>query len=231
MRFGLSRVTVVLIVVSTLMLGTSFGVSAQEGLTGPQPFAKQGTYLAITGAYNEIGGDFDGQTVLSAPTEIVLVPEVQGDWGWGISFGGRGQKWAGELTYLRSKHDITFLGAKGEAVYNQVSLDFKRYFLVEKRLQPYLLFGWIPYAWLVEKDGSASATDVGDATFLCVATGLNLGGGLAFYVHPNVSLHGGVIYRWISFGDAKGVEGVVRDIEESLDGSGVNYQIGITLTF
>lgn len=231
MRFGWSSIIGFFAVVTGLTFVTSFGVSAQDRLGEEQPYARQGTYVAIFAPYNSIGGDFDGQTVLTAPTEMLLVPEVEDDYGWGISVGGRGRKWAGELSYLRSKHDFTWLGAKGEAVYNQVSFDFRRYFSVDKQLQPYFLIGWIPYAWLVEKDGSASATEVGDATFIAAATGLNVGGGLAFYLNPKISLHGGIIYRWISFGRAEGVEGVSREIEDSLNGSGVNYEIGITFTF
>lgn len=207
--------------------GMGSAVSAEE-----KYYAKQGTYIGLTLPYNAINGNFDGESFLSRQSEIILVPKVESSFGWGILLGGRRQKWAGELSYLRSTHDVTWLGAKGEATYNIVSLDFKRYFLVDGPVQPYFLLGWIPYASFVVKDGSASSSgDVGDATFTALLTGLNLGGGLAFYLHPRVSLNGGIIYRLILFGDAEGVEGVTAPIEDPLSGSGLNLNVGIAFTF
>jgi len=122
----------------------------------------------------------------------------------GILVGGRFSKIAFELSYLSSTHDVTFLGAKGEADYNMVNLGFKYFFSADKRFQPNLLFG-LCVPRLVVKDGSSDGTVGGDATFN--GFGLNIGSGIAYYFNPRVSISGGVIYRWISYGSAEGVSG------------------------
>lgn len=223
-----SKVVGFLSVLLIFMFGVTFRVSAEEKF-----YAKEGFYMGITLPYNTIGGDFEGNSMLIGPDEIILVPKVEGDFGWGIALGGRGKKWAGELSYLRSTHNVTWLGAQGEAVYNLVTLDFKRYFLVDKSVQPYILLGWIPSAWLTVKDGSADVFGrVGDATFIEIfSAGLDLGGGLAFYLHPRVAINTGILYRLVYFATAEGVIGEPGDIEDSLNASGLSYNVGLTFTF
>lgn len=225
MRFNLLKIMGIWVVISMSMLGMAFTVSAEE----KKYYAKKGFYVGVTVPYNTIGGDFDGETALIAPGEVILVPKVESNYGWGILIGGRGPSSAIELSYLRSTHDVTWLGAKGEADYNMVNLDFKGFFLADKPTQPYLLLG-LCFPWLVVKDASADVYgDVGDATFKGI--GLNLGGGLAYYLHPKVSISGGVIYRWISYGSAEGVSGTDRDMEDRLGGSGLNFNVMTTFTF
>lgn len=246
MRFTWSKILGIwgLVLIFTVGMGTAVSAEEKEEkydaslfFKNPFFFAKQGTYIGFTLPYNNIGGDFDGETVLVSFDDIILVPKVEGGLGWGISLGRRGAKTAGELSYLRSYHDVTFSTAKGKAILNIVSIDFKYYLVVDKPVQPYLLLGWNPAAWLTVKDGSASvpefgAPEVGDATFTAIfqVKSINLGGGLAYYIDPNLSLNVGIIYRLISFERAEGVafEG---PIEDPLDGSGLNFNIGIALTF
>lgn len=210
------------------VFGISFYVQAAER---KKYYAKEGAaYIEVIRPFNTIEGDFDGETILVGPDEIILVPKVEeNNGGWGVLFGGRlnGEKVAIEFSYLRSNHNISFLGAKGEANYYLVNVDVKRYFLVNTPMQPYLVIGWIPYGRLKVKDGSSTSTSVGDARFAINSTGLNFGGGLTFYFNPKVSLSGGVIYRWISYRAVEGVREIERGIKGGLDGSGLNYVAGI----
>jgi hypothetical protein len=191
-------------------------------------YAKNGFYMGVTTPYNTINGDFDGETILVASDEIVLVPEIENNYGWGILIGGRDKNGAVELSYLRSTHDASFLGAEGEAVYNMINLDLKGYFLADKPVQPYLLMG-LCIPWLVVEDASATAYEVGDVTFKGI--GLNLGAGLAYYFHPRVSINGGVTYRWITYTSAEGVSGKNRSIEDELSGNGLSFNVGMAFTF
>ena len=203
--------------------GIASSVTAQENY-----YAKDGLYIGFNIPFNNIGGDFNGDTFLTDGFQVILIPEVESSSGLGISVGGRFSELAFELNYLSSTHDATFLGAKGEADYNMVNLDFKYYYSADKRFQPNLLFG-LCVPWLVVKDGSSDGVDVGDATFQ--GFGLNIGGGIAYYINPRVSISGGVIYRWISYHSAEGVSGGSQQLDDNLDGSGIDFNVGITYTF
>lgn len=211
--------TVVLL--STLSIST--GVLAQD-----TSYVKEGMYVGFNLTYNTIGGDFDGQSALVSATEIIIIPKVESSMGFGALLGVRFKKGALELSYQRSEHDATWLGAKGTAAYNAIDLDFKIYPSAESQIQPYLLFGMgIP--WLVVHDGAATATEVGDGTL--IGFGFNIGGGIAYYLQPTICVNGGVIYRWISYSTATGVSGVSNTIQDGLGGSGLTLKAGITFTF
>lgn len=218
MRFSLSKKVGfwVVVVVSTLSIST--GVLAQD-----TSYAKEGLYVGPTLPYNTISGDFDGNTLLASTTEIIAVPKVESGFGFGALLGVRFKKGALELSYLRSEHDATWLGGKGTVAYNIVDIDFKIYPSVDSPIQPYLLLG-MGFPWLVVHDGSASGTAVGDATLTGI--GLNIGGGLSYYLHPTICVNGGVIYRWINYSTAKVVMGVSREIEGGLGGSGLRSMLG-----
>lgn len=202
--------------------GIASSVTAQENY-----YAKDGFYIGFNIPFNNIGGDFNGDTFLDAGSQVILIPKVESSSGLGISVGVKFSELAYELNYLSSTHDVTFLGVPGEADYNMVNLDIKYYYSADKRFRPNLLFGFcVP--WLVVKDGSTDGVDVGDATFH--GLGLNIGGGISYYINPRVSISGGVIFRWISYGSA-GASGRSRRLEDNLDGSGIDFNVGITYTF
>jgi hypothetical protein len=209
------------VLLSTLSIST--GVLAQD-----TPYAKDGLYAGFNISYNTISGDFDGNSFLASATEIIIIPKVEGGVGFGALLGLRFGKGALELSYQRSEHDATWLGAKGTVAYNIVDIDFKLYPSINSQLQPYLLVGMgIP--WLVVHDGAATAFEVSDATLLGI--GLNIGGGLAYYIQPKICVNGGIIYRWINYSSATGVSSASNDIEGGLDGSGLTLKIGIAFTF
>jgi hypothetical protein len=202
--------------------------------------AKEGFFLGVIIPYSGISGDFTGEQALVVPDkgELFAVPDVKGSFGIGILLGGRFHRpaeFAVELSYIWSKHDISFLGAKGKANYKIVNLDYKFYVSSEKQIQPYLLLGWcIP--WLVVEDGavqvySSGTSSVGDATFITAFGGFNLGGGLEYYIYPRVSLSAGVLYRFIEYNRVAGVSGEDRLMKDNLKGSGVNFALAMKATF
>jgi len=190
----------------------------------------EGFYLGIAVPNHSIGGDFEGNSFLYSASEIDLIPKVQDGYGWGIILGGRFSKGAIELSYLRSTHDISFDGdIIGEATYHIINIDGKYYFLTDKPIQPFLLGGFC-FPWLVAENSSFDGSNWGNTTFKG-AIGLNLGGGIAAYLNPKVSVSLGLIYRWVSYSQNEGIDGIAADLEESLDGSGVNYNIALTFGF
>lgn len=204
-------------------LSISTGVLAQD-----TPYAKDGLYVGFDISYNTISGDFDGESFLASATEIIIIPKVEGGVGIGALLGVRFGKGALELSYQRSEHDATWLGATGTVAYNIVDIDFKFYPSINSQLQPYLLVG-MAIPWLVVHDGAATAFEISDATL--VGIGLNIGGGLAYYIQPNISVNGGIIYRLISYSSATGVSSASNDIQDGLDGSGLTLKFGIAFTF
>ena len=159
---------------------------------------------------------------------MIAIPNVEGTFGFEILIGTRFSEGVVELSYARSTHDVTWLGAKSEAAYNMLNLDYEFYFLRDKPTQPFLLLGF-SFPWLVVKDGSATATSAGDATFRGV--GLNLGGGLAYYLLPTISIAGEAVYRLMTYTSATGVSGESKKIEDGFWGHGLNLNVGMKFTF
>lgn len=221
------KIIAFLIVVFIFTFGKPFEVLAEE----TESFAKKGWYIGLIAPYNTIGGDFDGNTVLTSANDIILIPKIDSALGWGISIGKRYSNDSSlEASLLMSSHDVTFAGATGKVEYMLVNFDWKRYFSVERPTQPYFLLGFA-ISQLVVKDGSATISaspTVGDATLS--GSGLNIGGGVAYFVKSNISINGEAIYRWITYNMAKGVvtEGA---LEKSLSGSGINFSISMTYGF
>jgi hypothetical protein len=223
MRSILSKKAGFWAVVMLSILSISTGVLAQD-----TPFAKDGVYVGFDISYNTISGDFDGESLLASATEIIIIPKIEGSVGIGALLGVRFAKGALELSYQRSKHDATWLGASGTVAYNIVDIDFKLYPSIDSQLQPYFLVG-MAIPWLVIHDGAATVTEIDDATLLGI--GLNIGGGVAYYIQPTICVNGGLTYRWISYSSATGVSSVSNDIQGGLDGSGLTLNFGITFSF
>lgn len=154
----------------------------------------------------------------------------------------------GEISYLRSTHDVSFSGGfESKATYNILNADMKVYSyfpkvevkaseLEEKRMDEEQLYGFGAivliggnFSWLVVEDYSVTSTAVGDAIFR--GLGLNLGGGLVWHLHPNISIDGEAIYRWRWFTAAEGADGINRKIEDSLRAHGFNYSAGVRFSF
>lgn len=190
--------------------------------------AEEGFFVGIGLSYNTIHGDFDGESILVAPGEAFIVPSVENDYGPVFTLGWRSDQGAFELSYLHSTHDITWLGAKGEAEFSMINLDGKFFFLRNQKLQPFFLFG-IGLPWLKVKDGSTDLVSIDDATFN--GLGLNIGTGFQYFVYPKVAITPGVTYRWITYSSVSGAGGDNVPIAEDLDGSGLYYNVGLVFIF
>jgi opacity protein-like surface antigen len=212
----------------TLIALTAIIVFASPAAAEEENFrAKNGFYIGVGAAYNSLEGDFDGETILIGCCDIILVPKVDNGAGYKIVLGGRMSSSAAEISYIQSDHDVTFLGAKGEAELKMFNFDWKPFFLSSQRLQPFILLG-VNFTEFILKDGSSDGFSVGDAKFNGI--GLNLGGGIAYYFTSRIALNAGLTYRWISFGSAEGV-GPNESLADSLISNGVNLDTGLTFTF
>ncbi len=181
-----------------------------------------GLYLGLGAAYNTIGGDLDGAHFLVGGTEEIILPDMNSALGIDLLLGKAvNDAWAIELHFMRSGHRGTWLGLSGDVTYTSFSFNGKYCFLPERRVRPYLLFGF-GYNMLLIKQGAADVFtgEVSDATL--AGTGLNLGAGIDFYLRPKVSLTLGTLYRYLDFTDAKGVHQSAR-IDDGVNGSGFSF--------
>ena len=184
---------------------------ARPALAQEQPpssgFAKDGPYAGISTLFNfSFGGEtFDGLHAYQVVggEEIVILPRFEGAQHVFRAVGGyRSGFGAFEVSYDRTKHNGTFLGAAGEATFHVINFDERIYVLPKQRIQPHLLLGGnIP--WLKIKDGSFLDPDIGDASFR--GFGMNTEAGVTVYPHPRVGISTGYRYRIMWFDSASGV--------------------------
>jgi len=212
------------VIVLTIIVSFTALVSAEEGNFR----AKSGFYIGLSGVHNTVeSDDFDGETVLVGPSDIILVPDVDDGTGFKIVLGARSSSSAAEISYIKSDHDITFLGASGDGELTLWNLDWKLFFQTKKRVQPFFLLGF-NFSEFTAKDSSSDGINVGDAKFKGV--GLNAGAGLAYYFNPRAAITAGATYRWITYGRAKGIVGS-GDLPEDIVTKGINFDAGLTYTF
>jgi hypothetical protein len=191
-------------------------------------YSKEGFYVGLSMPYVSMGHDFDGETVFVGASDVVLVPEVDSNFGLGVAVGMRAANASFELNYIKSSHDATFAGFTGDVEYQQFGFDV-RMLHGRKEGQPYLLFGLF-FPQLVLKDGSATAGgSIGDASYR--GMGGNLGAGFLYHLHPRFALDFGVLYRLAFFGSAKGAAGSRETLDEDLLGGGPGITVGGTFTF
>jgi opacity protein-like surface antigen len=136
-------------------------------------FAKEGLYLGLQLPYDDIQGDFDGNTM----------PSVDPGLGIGVIFGyGITPNFSLELDLSSSSHNS--LGATIN--FTEVSLDAKYAFLAPESVQPYLFFGFGGYT-------------LGDNSLRFEGNGYNLGIGVDFYAMSNWSFGIGLIRKVITY--------------------------------
>lgn len=208
----------------------TFGIIAIASAQ-PKRFAKSGFYLGVARPYNTIAGDFTGNNVLHGGGEVIAIPKVTNSFGSGALLGYRFGNGALEASYLHSTHGVTFLDAASRAEYHLVNLDARYYLFARKPVQPFALIG-ATLDWLIVKNGSATETEVGDATF--AGGGFSAGAGIAFHLTRRLSVSGEATYRYLGYSGEQGVKGVSgqwKEISEGLDGSGLGFTAAMRFTF
>jgi len=222
---------------------------------GAEDFLHTRTYFGLVGTSVGIdsGGLFNG-TVYSRsdkPTyEVNLIPALSRNFGFGVLVGHREDAYSAELSFSQSVQTAafgpatltspsgmssTFTGtANDTAVINAINLDFKRYFLTEQEIQPFLNLG-VSFPWIVVSNSSADGNGkIGESSIF--GLGLDLGIGAEWYLDSNFSVTGSILQRWASFDEVKGVAdsqsrhmGLIGSSSD--EGSGLTFMIGTTVGF
>lgn len=234
------------IIISLLIFIMTSAVYGQAG-----DYVKDGWYLGAFAAEVHMSGDFNGKGGYDDLGEILSVPDVANDTGFGFVLGARGSGAALELGFQRSNHKTGSLTLnplytnegpvffdESEASYNVIDLNLKIDVFAQKQIRPYILVG-IGYSWLTIEDGFFDYTDdlwsvepddeeelkgsFEDTTF--GAFNLNLGFGVAYYFHPQWAVTAGVIHRWNQF------EPWDVFLDDTLSEKTFSLNFGITYTF
>lgn len=206
----------------------------QEGANVPVHPLNSNFYISLSGSYQSLGGDFDGETILSGTQDIFLVPEVEAALGIGGKLGFRTDQVGLELSFHRGKHDASWVGAGGEAILTLWSLNLQYYFFDEKALQPFLQVGWSPVTALRVRDAAAQVTtmEISDAIFISKLGNFNAGAGVAYYVSPKIFLYLTALYYRLGYGSIESeAERVALELEEDLLASEFHLQFGIAYVF
>lgn len=220
----------------------------------PGDYLHTRTYIGVIGTSVNVdkGGEFTGTNYsrVNNPYEIILIPAISQNFGFGILVGHREEAYALEISYWLSNHTGSFgpvdLGSSSgmssnfsetaydSLSYHAINIDFKRYFFTKLQFQPFINFG-ASFPWMVVNNAAAdSMGNIGSATLS--GLGFNLGLGAEYYFSPNLSILGGAYQRWASFDQFKGFASQFNQINQygsstSDAGGGLNFYIGTTVGF
>lgn len=223
---GLSKAWLYFFIVFWVMISTS------TGLAEDRTFEKKHFFIGFTGLFNTFGGGFKGDSYYNPGDELIFVPELKSNYGYGFSFGYRHWNAAGEFAYYKSTHDASFFDVQEEADFSMYCLRVRVYpWKSSKSVHPFFLIagqGMI----LKVKDGAITLNEpikVGDGTFK--GLGFDFGGGISFYPHSAFCINTGIFFRWLLFSTVTGVLEESHGIEDfDLQSFSINFTIGIALT-
>jgi hypothetical protein len=188
--------------------------------------AKPGIYITAAVTGSQLLGDLDGNSVLFGPSTVFL-PSMDPGVGFDVGMGFRTMEDAFEITYDRSEHTGSFGNMSLDSIQETVNFDWRHFFVPDRRLQPFTVFGFnIP--WVTIENGAKNAFATGDATLY--GFGMNLGGGAAYYLTPQLSINFQALMR---LNDYFEVSALGRDgsISSSVFTEGWKLTLGTAFTF
>ncbi len=189
--------------------------------------AGTGFYVDVHGAWTQLGGDFDGDTALMGATEVIVVPDTDPGFGFGLAFGHRWEKVAVELAFTETQHDgeISGLFTSNDVTLDVLEVNGRYFFNTSSRFQPFLLAG---LGFVMASMDDAAGPGIGEAEL--TGLGAGLGGGAEYYFDQHWSLGLRLLYRFASFDEAEGTQ-EEGSIDDSVDGHGLAAVVGATFTF
>jgi hypothetical protein len=227
--------------------------------TTTHDFIKRRAYIGFFATSADIDGsnDFDGYNNFTSQPggtgtnfETDYAPFITRNFGWAAMAGYREGAWAGEFSYWYSNHSAyVFNNSSGSAVtalstsavYTTINVDLKRYFFTTVPLQPFVDVG-MNFAFLTSQNTSAvydsNGNFLGSGSSTVSGFGLNLGVGAELYLGDGLSLVGGAIQRFTSWGGITGLEkqdgvpdfsGGGSSTPGALEGNGMNFYVGGTI--
>lgn len=198
--------------------------------------AKKGIFIGLNVTNNNFSPeDFNGSSIVvgtTAPFTTFSVPELNSATGIGGSIGYRGKDGSIEVNYTSYNHEGTWLAFSGDAANTTLSINLKRYFFKDLRLQPFIQAGWIPLATLNVADAGVIPVTLEktNARFKGDVGSFQVGGGAAFYWTERFAVHGTILYRYTNYGMVEDDNGASFEPENAINGTGWNAGISLTYT-
>ncbi len=190
---------------------------------------ENGFYFDVHFAYNNIGSEFDGERILIAANDVFAVPDFSAGIGFGLSMGYRYEELYIELAFQRTQHDFIWTGIEGDAVHSIWSINLRRLFLKDSRLQPFLQLGWTPVMPLRVNDGAllVSQSLTSDAIFIGDISNFNAGGGIEFALKTKISVRLSIVYKRAKYVSVESSEeNVAIKLEENISADDLNMTLG-----
>ncbi len=222
--YFLTRILILCFLTVFLALASLQTASAQE-----RQSPKLGLYIEIPFYYNMFAGDFDGDHYFDTGFELIMVPNPESNYGYGIVVGRRLDQSSVEFGYVQSSHDYTFLDHQDKMTLSLFLMGAKAYVTRNKIIQPYIS-GEFAVAYLKVKKGAVTEIEpyvFKDTSFLGLTLGA--GGGISFHPLPPVSLNIGAVFSWLTFGSVR-VSGERYKLD-SLNSLNFNLRAGLSYTF
>jgi len=191
---------------------------------------EDGFFIDVHGAYNSVGNGFDGERALIAQDDVFAVPNFDSGIGFGLTIGFRHEEWYTELAYQRTEHDFIWAGVKGDAVHSIWSVNVRRLFFKDSKLQPFLQLGWIPVMPIRVHEGAllVSQNISSDAIFIGSIANFNAGGGIEIVVRSKISVRLSILYkraRYVSVESSE--ENVAIELEKEIKADDFNMTLGV----
>lgn len=191
----------------------------------PHGWPPRGLWIGVQSGYADVLGDFDGTMMLFGPTDTIFIPDIDAQVGYGATISYRFYKHELLVSYNVFDFDeASFGGVTLPTKFEYVDLMFRRYWLVNTPMQPFLTAG-AGWAKAQVENGTTDGVTVQNAFFLD-GISLNVGGGLALYPLPWISVFGQGIYRFAKFQSSEGIDG---ELASSVSFDGWEVMVGAQL--
>jgi opacity protein-like surface antigen len=194
-------------------------------------YVKNGYYLGVLFAYNDMSGNFSDSFAFRSESESdreqFVAPDVDDGAGFALVFGRRFDWISLELGYQSTTHDASSrLAGDNDATYSAFDVNVKIDVFAQDRLRPYVLLGgglpWFDIENGRSEDDGVTWTEDAEYRGYC----LNAGVGLAYYLHPQWAVMGGLIHRWNFLNHLKGDR-----IDDDLTERALGLTLGVAYTF
>ncbi len=192
-------------------------------------------YVGFKVPHYTLGGGFDGNEYVTDGRELVILPKIEGNNGFGIFGGVRTRDLmktpidlAFEAGYSWSSHLTQWRGKSGEAYYRHLSGTFRMFMKPSKKIHPYLDVGAF-MSWIIVKNGSTTVTTSGDAVF--PGYGVQYGGGISYFAKKDVTLSLGATYAQARYPVSEETENSSKQNMGNIHVSGVDPYLKVEFLF
>ena len=190
-------------------------------------------YAGLLAVHNRLPGGFDGESMYGGTDRAVLVPRIWRGSGWGLAAGMKGAidrtlACGIDFSYSQSSHQGEWMGEPLDATHGLFNMDLRMYLFPRLRIQPYALLGLcVPTV----SAGKSYITYQGVSRARFGGIGANLGLGLLLYANSRIALHGGAVWRYLSFsGVSNGIDDPAQ-FDRAISGAVLDAEAGATIHF